>query len=584
MAQKDIDGLIKGFEDTHSEWLSRMDDSYDRIYSLLPYQLDDSTTADGTNVTSPEPRRFADKIMQTCEAAKIFITVTTPMDNSGKKKKIEETMDEVPTKSAEKETAIERLAYGLINIANQRLRRNKVIAGRTIQAADIFYGAIRGSICHRTILVKDGDKVYPDILPVDPRYFAFGLDDEGLAWGAIRTWRDPDAIKNEYNVDVDEITPIIDFWDAKENIIQIGKDASADQIIQKHNLGAPPFSFVPVGAAPLIYSLDSKFTNVVNLGQDIFAASRDLYSVKNAVLTVWLSLLMKSHKPSYFGFMPGAKMKLEKLPYGTNEILWLPNDPGTRMEPVRPPDIAMSAPQLFNIIDREIQANDLATIEYGMIAGTEYPSGKSMLALQEGKDSKITPILNALSSIFEDTIEMLVNQYAEVGAKLTVKGYDSKGKLFYQEVKPTDVKKPWDIEVKFISITPEQETQNIAKAQMLTNMGVAEDYIYENALQMQDPDKPKRQKLLQELENTNPVIKTLHQLEAAKKEGHTKEAQVLAFQLKAMIEKFSASLQPAPEQPAPQEQLPPDQAQPSPEQMPPAAPSGPPMPGGMPIQ
>ena len=90
-------------------------------------------------------------------------------------------------------------------------------------------------------------------------------------------------------------------------------------------------------------------------------------------------------------------------------------------------------------------------------------------------------------------------------------------------------------------------------------MGIADEYVYEKSLQMQDPDKPRRQKLLQELENTNPVIKALHQLEAAKKEGHTKEAQVLAMQLQQMVKQMASQLNAPPQQeqlPAPQEQPP----------------------------
>jgi len=294
-----------------------------------------------------------------------------------------------------------------------------------------------------------------------------------------------------------------------------------------------PFVFLPVGSSPLIYSLDSKFTNVMSFGESVFAGGRGLYPLKNMVLTVWASLIKKSHKRSCFIITPSGKLAIEKVPWGSDQAVPLPE--GTKIEWVNPPDIAMSAPQLYNILDKEIQKSDLATIEYGMVSGTEYPSGKSIMNLQEGRDSKITPLLKTASALWTDTFEMLCEQYEQKGTKMTVKGYDSKGKLFYQEIKPTDVKKPWDIEVEFVSITPEQETANISKAQMLQSIGVSDEYIYEKAIKMSDPNKPRVQKLMQELENNNPIIKTLHQYETAKKQGMVKESQVLEKQLTLLL-------------------------------------------------
>lgn len=568
MASKDIESLIKEFEDNHADWLDRMDADYD-LYTLQDYVLD----AESVNVTSNEPRVFADKIIQTCEAAELQVIVTTPESSDNKSVDL---FGDKPPRNKEKENIVERLSYGLVSLADKRLRRNRITAGRTVQSAQWFYGAIRGSMVQRVLLIRNGNEVYPDILPVDPRYFSFGVDDNGMSWCAIKTWRDPEAIKNEYGIDVDDITQIVDFWDAEQNIVQIGEDTKADQIIQKHKLGRVPFVFVPVGSAPIMYSMDSKFENVASWGESIFPAGRGMYDVKNMVLSIWASLLKKSHKRSCFIITPAGKLALETVPWGTDKVV--PLVPDSKIEWINPPDIAMTAPQFYNIIDREIQKADLATIEYGMVSGADYPSGKAVANLQEGRDSKITPLLKAASALWEDTLEFLCEQYEKKGTKITLKGYDSQGKLFYQDIKPADVKKPWDIEVKFTSTSPEKDMQNIAKAQILHGMGYAEEYINENVLQMQDPEKPIRQRRLQELEATNPFIKTLHQWEDAKKEGHTKEAQVLEKQVYEMMQQMLSTQQPQAqmEQPQPElssipemPQMPQEQPQMPPEQIPP---------------
>ena len=543
ITKNDIGDLITAFEDNHSDLLDRMDADFD-LYTLVEYKLDDQSE----NVTSNEPRVFADKIIQTCEAASLNLRITTPEDVKKTKKDVEVTFDgEAPTSNHDKESALERLGYGLINIADRSLRRDRIINGRSVQSAQWFFGAVRGAMCQRVVLTRKDNKSYPDILPVDPRYFSFGIDDNGMAWGAVTTWRDPMAVKTEYGIDVDDVVKCIDFWDTEKNIIQIGEGgAIVDQITQSHKLGRVPFVYVPVGSSPLIYTTDGKFDNVSSWGESIYSGGRGMYNAKNMALTVWLSLLKKSHKRSCFIITPSGKLPIEKVPWGTDQVVTLPAD--SKIEWVNPPDIAMSAPQLYRIIDQEIQKADLATIEYGLIAGTEYPSGKAIMNLQEGRDSKVTPLLKAANALWEDTLSMLFDQYEKSGTKLTVNGYDSKGKLFYQEIKPTDVKQPFEIECKWVSITPEQETQNIAKAQMLASMGMPDEYILDKAMQAQDPQKIIRQKKMALMEVEHPIIRLLHEREAAQKEGRAREVEYLTNALIKAVGQFGQPQQPQPQQ------------------------------------
>lgn len=578
----DIDGMIQDYIDVHSDMLDRMDDDYD-IYTLLPYELDE----DSISVTSAEPRRFADKIIGTCEDAKLYIKVTVPPSDLSSSPITPQVMMGSPAiqepqeeRDDDKESTIERLSYGLLASGDKNLRRNRIVFGRTIQSASIFYAGIRGAICNRILLVKDKGKLYTDILPCDPRYFAFGVDKNGMAWGAETTWRPVNSVEEEYG-DVEgvegigdtyeDVVPVIDFWNREISIIQIGSNnqdyginctGPIQQIIQEHKLGRPPFSFIPVGAAPVFYGSSRNgeaLSNVVNWCESLYAASRYMYEPRNMVLSVWASLIAKSHKPSYWIFTPNGSMKIEDTPWGMNQAIPLPLE--AKVEMVKPPDIAASAPQLYNILDREIQANDLATIEYGLIPGADMPSSKALLTLQSGRQSKVTPILKALNASYEDMCELLIEQYEKQGKKQLWHGYDSKDKQFYQEIEPNDVKKPWDIECRFVVITPEEDIQNLAKAQTLQQMGLPDEYIYEKGLQMQDPDKTRRQKYMQSLDQ-DPFILKKHQYDAAIKEGHVEEAQKIGFDLMKMMQQLAQP--PAPPQGLPQ-QGPPMPPQPAPQ-------------------
>ncbi len=584
----DIDDIIEKYEDNYGAMLERMDDSYNRLYMGAPFELDKDSKK--TSITFADPRRYADKLMQICEAAKMQIKVRTPDLPVDKKKQIDfmSQEDEPHSKNRDKELNIQQLSYGLLDLADSNLRKIKLTRGRTVMAADIFHAAIRGAICHRVLVIKKDDKIIPDVLPIDPRFFFFGVDQNGLAQAGHITYRDHDVIVDEYGSDfswAEDSTRVVDFWTNDQNIIQIGTGDHQKQMPQKHSLGKPPFTFCPVGASPVVFSRaeDDEYANIADFCQDIFGPSRNLYDVKNMAGSIWLTLLAKSHKPSYWIFTEGGKLKIESTPWGLGQSIHLPKD--ARVEMVKPPDIAGSAPQFFNVIQRELEQNDLAIIEYGMVSGAEYPSGKSINLLAQGKDSKITPILNALSSAYEDTIDMLCEQYEQKGVKMTLKGYDAKGKGFYKEFKPTDVKKPWTVEVKFVAITPEQDIQNIAKAQMLAKIpGISMEYILGYVLQIENFEQVMNQKLLEGLDVTDPIILKKHQLEAALKEGQTQEAAKLAMELNESLQQLIQSKQGQAQGQSGTPQLPPgiqppQFPQPPQDQMPPQGPPN--MQGGM---
>jgi hypothetical protein len=550
--RSEIESLIDDFETQHHDLYERMD-ADDDLYNNEDYKLDDESSV----VTTNDARAFADSALQRIDSAKILLTVTTPK------------------KDHDKETKIEHLCYGILFQADRNLRRGVVTAGRTVKSTLGHLAARRGFVCARVLLKKEDKKIIPSITPIDARWFSYGLGSNGFEWCATKYWRDSDSIEAEYNVETDGYTPVIDYWNGKENIIIIG----SEEIKQKHNLDRIPFVFMPVGTSPLFYSFDEKLNNISSWGDSVFARSRKMYETERKVLSIWLNLIEKSHKPGGFLFTPGGQMKLERLPWGTGEVITLPE--GARWEPIEPPDIANSAPKLYEIIQQKIQKGDFSQVEYGMIAGAEYPSGKTLSGLNAGTAKVVQPILDTLSSCYEDICEMITEQYRKQGIKDNFKGYDSKGHLYYDDIKPTDCEKPWDIEVVLESMSPEEEMQNIAKAQMLKGMGKSDEYIDEKILKIQDPESPRISRLLEIAETQNPIIMTLHQLEAAKKEGKEKEAQVLAYQLKTMVEQMAQMSQqaqqpqgvqmPSVEQPAVE-----PQSLPSPQQ------GLPPMGGGLP--
>ncbi len=527
----DITSKIDDFETEHRDLYEQME-ANDDLYNNEDYDLDGESSV----VTTNDPRAFIDSILARIDTAKIIIKVTSPGNKH------------------DKDTKIEHLNYGILSLADKNLRRKIVTGGRSVQSALGHYAARYGYVCARVLLTKKKNEIIPFITPINPRWFYYGLGDDGFEWVATKYWRDSDSIYAEYKVEVDGFTPVIDYWEkkTKKNIIVVGSKT----IEQTHKLSRVPFVFLPVGTSPLIYSDDDKANNIPSWGVDAFARSRKLYEVERKTLSIWLNLIEKSHKPSYFVFAPGAQMKLERTPWGTGELLTLPAE--TKVQAVEPPDIANTAPAFYNIIQQKIQKGDFSQVEYGLISGADYPSGKTLNLLNNGTAKVVQPILDTLGACYEDICEMITEQYREQGIKTNFKGYDSKGQLYYDDIKPTDCDKPWDIEVTLESISPEEDMQNIAKAQMLHNMGKAEEYIDEEILKMRDPEKPRRQRLLQMAES-NPIIMLVEQIKAATVEGRNDMLPVLQKQLGDMLKQMRMAEQQAMQgaQPGPAQVAPP---------------------------
>jgi len=498
---------VTKFESTYSVLHTRMDNDY-QLYVLDQYILDKWSNS----ITSNAPAVYADKVLQTLEAAKPLITVTTPENKK------------------DKETAIERLAVGSFQLGDKFLRRCNISQGRNIQGSMVFYGAIRGFMILKVILVRDGKRIIPKLIPVDPRWFAWGLDGDGMAWGASTSWRDKDLIKDEYNVDISGTNDkVIDYWDRNESVIIVGNK----EVRQSHKIKKPPFVFVPCGSQPLVFSTYDRYANLPHWGESIFSRSRGLYSKLNEILSIRMSLAEKSHRPGGFAKSQDGTFKIEQTPWMTGAVVPVPAD--FEWIPVEPPKVANDVPQFYETIARDVQMGDFAYFEHGIVSTTEPPSGKAMTLLQEGKDKVITPLLKSLAALWEDSIELICDQYERIKVTQEWRGYDSHGRLFYQEIKPTDVKPPWDLDVRFVSITPEQEVSNYAKAEMARQIGLPDTYIREKILEIQDPDEPLIDKFV-EASYSFPKNQLYKMIEALMKRGKTHEAQLLMKEMAKLIE------------------------------------------------
>ncbi len=537
----EIQQLDDTFWNRNSALADRMDNDYD-FWRVKPYILDKWSD----NVTDTDQRAFANAVIHTLTGSKLQIIVRRD------------------DKNPEAESLMEKAFFGWLRIVDEKLSERLY---PPLQNTLAFLSCIRGFINGR-VLFYDG---MPDILPYDARYHSYGLDNTGVIWSCYSTWREPSSIEFEYKKklsaekvkkliggvekEVEQPVNVMEWWDDKDNIIT-AEETILNEKDTKHKLGRPPVIVVPVGSTPLVVGGDGKYDFVENWGESIFGGGRDVIDAKSKVLSIWMSLLVKSHKPSYFLKTPDGSKKLQDTPWGKGEVLPIPLD--AEPIPVAPPDIANTAPQFFEIISQMEQRLYYPNIKYAQLWKGQELSGKMGAQLIGEADRVLNPILNALSQFYKMSLKRLGKQYLLSGDSMTVMGYDSKEREFLENISPEIFDCGYDMDIKFKDISPEREAENWAKATMARQSGLADDdTIREEVAQFRDPESIRKKLSSKEMEMLSPKIKLLRLIEDAEKSNRTylidgqevREADILKREMETILQQ---EMQPPPQAKPPQ--------------------------------
>ncbi len=512
----EIDKLIADFDNKHNALHTRMDADFD-LWRLSPYKLDDYSD----NVTSTYPRFYAQAILGQLSGAKIILTIHR-MDGD-----------------KDAESQMERSFYGWLRTIDENLVARLL---PPLQSTVSFMAAIRGFISGR-IIFKD----IPEIFPYDARYLSYGIDSKGVIWSGYTTYREPYAIEFEYGItpkprkdEPKKAIKVIEWIDQERYAVVVDNEFATDDV---HDWKRPPVVIVPVGCTPLIVSTGDKYDYVAEWGDSIYGSSRSLYPVQSKVMSIWMSLLAKSHKPSYFGYTADGQMKTQGTPWGKGEILWLPID--AKMEQVKPPDIASSAPNFYQVISGLIAQGDYPSLFYGQLWKGQELSGKMMESVTQNLEQIKGTLLQAMSTFYKTSLKKLGEQFALTSNPMMVSGNDRMGRRFVDTATPDLFIGDYDLTVEFKSMSPEQEAANYAKGQIAKSAGLASDnFIREEIVQFQDPEKIKREMYIENVEKLSPRVYMLRAIDALKAEGKEQEAAILEGEFKLSLAQMIPQGQP----------------------------------------
>jgi len=239
---------------------------------------------------------------------------------------------------------------------------------------------------------------------------------------------------------------------------------------------------------------------------------------------------------------------------------------GSSWVPVQPADIARSTPELFGQIAAAVQRGGISWVTYGQLWKGQELSGNALEELKQGLGKIITPILDTLGRVFQRAARMVEEQFMSYDEAWEAVGYDTKGKHFFKTIEPDDISSNHEIRFEFLSITPQEEAANIAKAQMMKSAGLADDeFIDKEIMKFQDPAGIEDRKLIMQGKELSPKIMLLEIIKAYRKRGNDMYADILSTELEKalMMEQMQQQQQamlPAGQPGTPQRALPPGEA------------------------
>lgn len=523
--------LIENFDSVHKGLHERMDSDL-ALYELEDFELDMYSD----NLTLNEPRHMGDMVIQLCNGSILMLTIET-----------EEQDDD-------RNNVIEQFHLSFFKSADEWLGQRLMTK---LKQALSFYGAIRGWMVLRITIYRDAQgRLVPCIMALDPRFVKWGVDIDGYVWVAYETWRTAEEILLDYGKKAEgEVGKITDFWSRKENIILLD-DKEIDRV--KHNVGAPPFIIYPCTNQPKIIggNMSDAKKHLRGWGESVYAANRKLYPVLNKILSIWLSLVVKAHRPGGFVITDDDTIVPEDLPYGSGTTVKLPI--GSSWVPVVPADIASSTPELFGQLAAAVQRGGISWVTYGQLWKGQELSGNAIEELKQGLSKIVTPILDALGSIFQAAARMIEVQFMSYDTTWQAEGYDTKGNHFFRAIEPDDLSSNHEIRFEFLSITPQEEAANITKAQMMKESGIADDdYINKEIMKFQDPIGIEDRKAMMLGKQVSPKIQMIEIIKAYRKRGQNMYADIITAELEKilMLEQQQQMMAGQP----PTEQLPPGQ-------------------------
>lgn len=504
MASETLDKIKEAENTTFGELFRRMD--YDKdLITLRPYiMLDENGRrfSDVHNVTMPLPAIKAGRIISYIAGA------------------LEQTV--VESKDDKKEVIIENFLDDVDREIDRRMGLRGLPSMSSIQAYRL---CVRGRIGDRICLqANDDGTVDFNVMPIDGRWFVYGMGPDGMLWGASKYMRTRDMIKKEYGKDITrKKTAVWDYWDEGRNEVYIDNDLVLEQ---ENPYGEPPFVFQLVPAGTMIDDEDE----LANQGESIFEFVRSLYSEINRFGSILATLTQKS-------FLNNLQIGVTNPEQLDASAIENPNDLNTRkvypvekdggFKPMPIEDTYNSSRLWWGVLSDLEQKGTISDMNFGTLT---FPlSAVAISKLTDARDKMILPRLQAKALYKQAQSRMIIKQYVALGIDAEV-GFDGHSNKY----SPKELEGQYRIGYRFF--TPSKEDM-VANATIANAMGtaVSDDYKRREIYQLQDPDAERVKVDAEQASKSDPVLALYNQAHALVDRERYLEAKMVALNGAALL-------------------------------------------------
>ncbi len=461
LAQDIITFVNKKEQDT-KPLRDRMEETYN-FWRLEYFDIDKSMGKYRTMV-SAKPRVFCDKI--TSELAYGFLKLSLPIYKETKKERSVESMTE-------------QTAYGLIGMADDRLRKCMLPNIQSQLAEDI---PLRGFAIPRVWVYSENDhgenKTCVDVAIWDARNVYWDIGRKGLRSVCYVRYASKTEVEDTYDVkDVKEDAKggvaVYNWWDDDWEVVVIGNDI-VDW--QENHQGYPPVLILPVGSSRMRQS--SKHDDTIrDLGEDFASkGGRVIWPKLSEAMSYFLTTTALGTHPVqkllYDGpqNMPEFESPTELLEDGN--FIPLDTSKGQDVLPMFQATLPKEALSLYQVVGAEESRATAPDIFYGQASGQETAQGTAMLihasmaTLKNGQ--------RAMEGAFAWIAGELIKQVKDGEFDIeSLQGVDGKKSQFTVRPKLDQLVTDRRFVVQLVLESPQDILQNIGAADQLVKSGLS---------------------------------------------------------------------------------------------------------------
>jgi hypothetical protein len=390
----------------------------------------------------------------------------------------------------------ERFARGLFqSMDEQRIRRGQQL----FQLQLAFYVAIRGGAFARVWFDPDR-KIYPFSVALwDPRTVVYegGLDSLSFACHHYRaplydireSWPDVAGIDG-LQADQDGNVEVYDAW-----WLQDGKAYNCvftTSLTLKPSTEVPKLDHLPVFmvrmAGPDIEALWDQMGDtkpVLDAWESIYATNKTTYPWMNRIATLYGLYLrdaaIGSRVASGTG-LPNDPAQVEKALKPFKVLIGQNIDVKT----VAPPSMAAEAKEFFAFLQGEEQRGG---VPYSTFGTTQFQlSGFAINQLQGALSIMTQPVQQAMEWMYRLCADEAIQQFRQRGKRtLEIRGMDQRRQQFIEQIKRSDIRDKYYMEVEILPESPVDELQRAQIGEAWKSMGIDPITIMDEVLHIDDP-------------------------------------------------------------------------------------------------